>query len=543
MRKYLEKLDDFADIKSENSFAKFLERTAFVFMILMFVFAPHSIAGTQIAWLTGMFAWLVRQFVKPRPMRRTIRRTSLDIALWVFFAWSVISSIFSYDPLTSLDKLRNVTLFLIFYYIVNVLRSKRAVIFMASVLITSAMVSVVWTPIERVFGRGVEIVGVRADSPFAKALLMNGDTLLKANGKKIKTPDDLLAEIEANETTDVFFYRPDFYLTVQIKRENLLRGDDGATALEQLGIADWKRSRNWRSTGFYSHYVTFAEVLQLIASLAFGLFIAALGARLQRQRQMTLREESANYSPAATRNFAPLILTVCVGAMALALLLTVTRASQIGFLISAFSIVFFGASRKILLILVAVALPVALLGVYFQQQSRQVGYFDSKDESTRDRETFYRKGFDLWTKSARNLLLGVGMDSTKRYVNEWNLFDNQGKPMGHFHSTPLQLLVERGLPGLLLWLWVLWVYGRTLMRHLKFQTSSNADLDPENPKPSLDWRETGIVLGSLGGLIGFFTSGLVHFNLGDAEVVMVFFMLMGLSVALVNQNLRFRIQN
>jgi len=116
------------------------------------------------------------------------------------------------------------------------------------------------------------------------------------------------------------------------------------------------------------------------------------------------------------------------------------------------------------------------------------------------------------------------MDSTKRYINEWNLFDNDGKPMGHFHSTPLQLLVERGLPGLVLWLWVLWIYGMTLMRHLRFQVSDSA----------LDWREAGIVLGSFGGLVGFSASGLVHFNLGDAEVAMVFFMLMGLSICICN---------
>jgi hypothetical protein len=33
-------------------------------------------------------------------------------------------------------------------------------------------------------------------------------------------------------------------------------------------------------------------------------------------------------------------------------------------------------------------------------------------------------------------------------------------------------------------------------------------------------------------LIGFFTSGLVHYNLGDAEVAMVFFILMGIGVSL-----------
>jgi len=31
-------------------------------------------------------------------------------------------------------------------------------------------------------------------------------------------------------------------------------------------------------------------------------------------------------------------------------------------------------------------------------------------------------------------------------------------------------------------------------------------------------------------MIGFFTGGLVHWNLGDAEVAMVFFLLMGIGV-------------
>jgi len=49
-------------------------------------------------------------------------------------------------------------------------------------------------------------------------------------------------------------------------------------------------------------------------------------------------------------------------------------------------------------------------------------------------------------------------------------------------------------------------------------------------------------------MIGFFAGGIVHFNLGDAEVVMVFFMLMGLSVGIANfrfqtSNSRFQIPN
>ncbi len=545
MQNFLEKLDDLVDIKTENALARMLERVAFIFMILMFVSAPHSIAVTQIAWLTGMFAWFVRLFLKPRPR---LVRTLLDVPLWIFFGWSVISSVFSYDPLTSLDKLRNVALFLIFYYIVNVVCTKRAVIFLASAMILSTMVSVVWTPIERVIGRGVEIVGVSAESPFTKALLMNGDTLLKANGKKLKTPDDLLAEIQATEQTNVDFYRPDFYYSVEVRRENLL---GGTSSLERLGIADWKKSRNWRSAGFYGHYMTFAEVLQLIASLTFGLFIASFGRKFLTQRRWRDAGESQSsvISHQSSENMTnkgqrtkdkgrmTLILAACLIGMVVALLLTVTRASQLAFLISAFAIVLANGSRKMFLMLAAVILPVVLISLVFLQQSRQVGFFDSKDASTTWRQTVYREGFDLWTDNPRNFFLGVGMDSIKKYAKEWHLFDDGRLPMGHFHSTPLQLLVERGLPALLLWLWVLWIYARMLLRQsgvwsLESEVQdSNPKSKIQNPK-SFGWQTRGIILGCFGGLVGFFTSGLVHYNLGDAEVAMVFFMLMGLSVSL-----------
>jgi uncharacterized membrane protein YuzA (DUF378 family) len=40
------------------------------------------------------------------------------------------------------------------------------------------------------------------------------------------------------------------------------------------------------------------------------------------------------------------------------------------------------------------------------------------------------------------------------------------------------------------------------------------------------------VLGALGGLCGFFASGLVHYNWGDSEVVMIFYFIMGLTLAI-----------
>jgi hypothetical protein len=60
---------------------------------------------------------------------------------------------------------------------------------------------------------------------------------------------------------------------------------------------------------------------------------------------------------------------------------------------------------------------------------------------------------------------------------------------------------------------------------LKIEDSAFA---AENSEFSRDWKTLGVLLGCFGGLIGFFTSGLVHYNLGDAEVAMVFFLLMGI---------------
>jgi hypothetical protein len=113
------------------------------------------------------------------------------------------------------------------------------------------------------------------------------------------------------------------------------------------------------------------------------------------------------------------------------------------------------------------------------------------------------------------------------------------------------------LPALALWLWILWLYARTLWRRLKIQDSrfkiqnskfeisnsgsaseiSNSEFQISDKELHSAFRiphsviEKGILLGCFGGLIGFFTSGLVHYNLGDQEVAMIFFLLMGLANA------------
>jgi len=545
MSKFLDWLDEIAGTESQHKSAAWLERIAFVFLVLMVLSAPHSIAASQTAWLLGTATWLVRLFINPRPR---LIRTPLDAALWTFFGWTVVSSIFSYAPDISIDKLRGVLLFLIFYFVLNNLRNVRAVKFLAFALIFSCMASVVWAPLERIYGRGVELYGAAAESIFAKGVyfdqdtylsakgknlqrldtfaehkapaLLDGDTIVEVEGRKIRTPDELVREIEKNEVTYLECFRTPYYFPLKVRRADLLNGE---SAIEKLGIKDWKHNRNWRYAGFYGHIITYAEVLQMIAALTLGLFIA-----LEKKRSKT-----------------GAILALCLAGMFFALLLTFTRGTQAAFFVAAAAMVLACGRRKMFLTFAAVILPLAFAGLFFLQQTRQVDMFDLNEKSVSYRQTVYREGFDLWTSSPRNFLLGIGMDSTRRFARDWHLFDNGKLPVGHFHSTPLQLLVERGLPALLLWLWVLWFYGRLLFRNLRLRitnyelrdgeiqdsTTENPKSKIQNPK-SADWQIQGIILGCFGALVGFAVSSLVNYSLGDGEVAMVFYISMGIGVSL-----------
>jgi hypothetical protein len=122
------------------------------------------------------------------------------------------------------------------------------------------------------------------------------------------------------------------------------------------------------------------------------------------------------------------------------------------------------------------------------------------------------------------------MDSIKERRSEWGMFDNGRLPWGHMHSNLLQLALERGVPVLILWLVLLGLYAVMLLRLRRDLSDSN---DGDNSKQHFrSWIDRGIVLGALGGMIGFFASGLVHYNWGDSEVVMVFYFIMGLILAL-----------
>jgi len=485
--------------QSRSQVVRVLDHAIVAFLFIFAAAAPNSIAATQSAWLVGLVLWLVRFFFRPRPR---FYRTPVDYLLLGFFLLTCLSAFLSYDPMVSIGKLRAASLFTIVYFFAENAPSLRVVRLLAITLICACMVNVVFTAGERLLGRAVKVYGVVEQSPLYESGIRDGDTLLEVDGQKLRDPQELVDALlkPKKEPAAVLTYRHELQPVFQVPRGNLLPGN---SALEQLGVGSWSRGRDWRASGFYGQFVTYAEVLQLIIALTVGLFV----------------------SLPIKRSWTGILLLLALAGLGFALLMTVTRASWFACIVSSLIILLLGLRRRTVIFVGLLAIPLILAGLLVLKQKRNVAFIDQTDQSTTWRETVWREGFNLLVSKPRHLLVGIGMDSIKSHWREWGMFENGRIPLGHMHSNPLEIALERGVPALILWLVFLFVYARTLWRSLRYGAK-------------LEWIERGIILGALGGLAGFFTSGLVHYNWGDSEVVMVFYMIMGLALTVDRQVLQ-----
>ena len=115
-------------------------------------------------------------------------------------------------------------------------------------------------------------------------------------------------------------------------------------------------------------------------------------------------------------------------------------------------------------------------------------------------------------------LFGVGMDSHKRHWGEWGF---PGEYITHTHSTPIQLAMDRGLPALGCYIWlmltaIIFVWREFRLRKEPFSAT--------------------LALGTVAALIGFNLGSLVNYNFGDSEVLLLLLALFGLVVATKNES-------
>ena len=91
--------------------------------------------------------------------------------------------------------------------------------------------------------------------------------------------------------------------------------------------------------------------------------------------------------------------------------------------------------------------------------------------------------------------------------------------MSHFHSTYLQIAVERGVPALLAWIWFCGAYLVFLARLLARVIRSDRFI-------------AGVLSGIIAGFSAFALTGFFHYNLGEESLAMAIFFFYGLAVAI-----------
>jgi len=460
------------------------------FLLLMYaIFAPHSIALTQGAYLIGLGAWAV-QLVATRRLNQ--KRSAIDIALFGFFACCVVSSFLSYVPLVSIKGLKSPAFFLAFYFVSNRVRSIRFAAFLVLALILSCLVNVGYSGLTLAVGRGLQIDSISPDSPFAIETIRTGDVIIEADDKPVNSPQDLVHIIDSQRgRLRIKLQRKEAITETSVPRQSIKEA--GGAGFERLGITT-SPGRNFRIAGFYSHYETYAEVLQLIAALAVGMLIA-----IPNKRSGTA-----------------LFLSAAIPILAVTLILTSTRAALAGLSIAVAVMALASSSRRVVVAAVAsivIVLPLALVAV---EHSRGISVFDPEEGSTAYRLEVWREAFGIIKD---NPLVGIGKGSEGKLKESLGLYDEGRLPPGHFHSTPVQIAVWWGLLGLIFYYSFMTMFVVETWRLIKIVKSDSR------------WQLWGIALGGLGAIVAFNVSSFAHFNFGDGEVVMAFWLLTGLAFA------------
>ncbi|HKP47482.1 MAG TPA: O-antigen ligase family protein, partial [Pyrinomonadaceae bacterium] len=204
------------------------------------------------------------------------------------------------------------------------------------------------------------------------------------------------------------------------------------------------------------------------------------------------------------------------GLLALGLLLTAMRTSISAFAVAALMIswrALRGRARAATLIAIV---GVVIVGAGVIYQTRAQNALSLRDPSSSLRLQVAKIGA---SRIMLHPLFGHGMDSMHAHWQEWGF---PGSDMLHLHSTPLQLAFDRGLPALFFWLWIVFLFWQTVWRTEK------------SLRETAYTSRFGLTLGAMGALIGFFLSSLVNYNLGDGEVALVFWWLLGIVVVISN---------
>lgn len=474
------RLSDFCDQLSAvqlvtNGPARWANRGLLLGLMLFALSLPHSIAAVYVSLSLCLVSWLLRD-VLARQFH--FARTPLDAPLLCFAVLTIVSALASEAPAISLPKARALVVFGVLYLCLTNLRA-RATSFFLGLLLVSSLAGVFFSLGEKLIGRGMIVTAIYHDSPLAATPLQVGDVIWMIGRHRVSSLDDAAQVIQPQPTgkrLDIEALHAGDPLPVAF-----ILTDEIKARANPLGINVDGRSRRFRVSGFSRHFLTYVEQMQILGLLVFGFFLATSPRR---------------------RVILSLLLFALFSA---ALVLTASRAVIASYLIALVLTSMLAASRRVAFVTLVVALGIGGIASLVLLSTRTSSAINFGDDSSSRRIGYMKAGLRL---IPQHPLLGVGMDAHKQHWQAWGF---PGEYITHTHSTPIQLAMERGLPALGCYLWLMIVLGWWLWRSYK---------DAQNP----------LALGALAALLGFSLSSLVNYNFGDSEVVLLLLFIVALAV-------------
>ncbi len=478
---------------SASSFAQWATRILFCGLAIFAISIPHSIAAAQIGLGLSYVAWIARSLAVGR---LGIPRTPIDRPLSLFIALTVISSLLSVEPAESLSKLRCLTLFAVFYLIIANLRPRGAR-WIIGLMIVSGIVGVGYSLIEKGLGRGMIVTAIEDGSPLRTSQLQVGDVIWMIGRSRVDSLEEanrIIREAPAGATYAIEALRDGDPAPVW-----LVVTDEIKSRANPLGLNVAGPSRRFRISGFTRHFITYAEQMQIFALLAYGLALANL--------MSPRRERSRSWS---------LIFLSLAGLFSLALVMTATRAviasCALALLVVLALIV---KERRAALPALFAIIAMTAVSVYALPAIRTPHVTDLTDDSAKMRFEYMLAGLRM---IPRHPIFGVGMDAQKYHWKEW------GFPgFYHAHSTPIQIALDRGLPALGCYVWLMAMFFVMVWRGYKKSRLAGSG------------AASGLMLGAFGVLVGFSASSLVNYNFGDSEPLLMLLSVVALSLVASGQ--------
>ena len=420
------------------------------------------------------------------------RRTPFDVAIWFFFLWTVASSFLSAEPRISIAKIQSTCVFLLFYLTQAVVTRRTAVMLVAIMILVGRGRNSLQSLRSRAWSRRSDRI-VSSGQSAADVDIREGDAIWRIGGRRVYSVadiDDAIRNAPPETELSVSLISQGEHL----ERPGLIVSEAVRKRPSPFGNyrqqADAPISRLWLDTPLRNLFGDSPDSCATRVRVGCGKLQEPPFESPRQTRFRGFRAAGAGHRVDRDADrFGALAIGVVV--ISLRALGSKSESSE-----SCRSVSAAGVWRVRGLSNTRATCVVARRSEFLVAGSGRGDRPVADDASSRLRT---RHGLD-----ARALeRSGVSR-----------------KDMLHLHSTPLQLAFDRGLPALIFWLWIMWLFWRSAARGEK------------SLRDSSDTNRYGLLLGATGAVAGFFASSLVNYNFGDGEVALVFWWLMGIVVVL-----------